>query len=76
MKNNNALISMAIVSQNANDPFYVFSEYIKYCIFSYADNMLTISKLKELIENEFDIIIPNHIIIHCLKTVVNEGWCG
>lgn len=34
MKNPNALISMAIVSQNADNPYSVFCEYIKYCIFT------------------------------------------
>ena len=40
MQNRNALISMACVSQNANNPFMVFCEYIKYCVYKVTQNLL------------------------------------
>ena len=36
MKNPNALIAMAQVAQNANNPYAAFCEYIKYCIFIFC----------------------------------------
>ncbi len=32
MKNKNALIKMAHVSENADNPYFVFFEIIKYCL--------------------------------------------
>ena len=43
MKNPNALIAMAQVAQNANNPYAAFCEYIKYCVFSTASSVVTLS---------------------------------
>lgn len=46
MKNPNALIAMAQVAQNANNPYAAFCEYIKYCVFSTASSVVTLSEIR------------------------------
>ena len=72
MKNPNALIAMAYVSENANNPYRVFCEYIKYCIFSAHSESMTIDKIKDKLNNEFGLCIPNNVLLRCLKILSTD----
>lgn len=73
MQNSNALISMALVSQNANNPYSVFCEYIKYCIFSNDKDILTLAEIRQDVMTEFGLALPYHIEINCLRKIALEG---
>ena len=53
MRNPNALIAMAQVAQNANNPYEVFCEYIKYCVFSNVSSIMTLSEIRTAVGKEF-----------------------
>lgn len=73
MQNPNALIAMALVSQNSNNPYATFCEYIKYCIFVDVADTLTLSEVKEAVSKEFGLHIPHNIMLNCLSHIQNEG---
>lgn len=73
MQNRNALISMACVSQNANNPFMVFCEYIKYCVYKVNTKSFTIKDIRSSVGQEFGVDLPYHIIGNCLSILENEG---
>lgn len=73
MNNPNALIAMAQVSQNANNPYLVFCEYIKYCLFVNTSSKMFIKDLIIAIGKEFGIQIPYNIVINCLKRLEKSG---
>ena len=62
MKNPNALIAMAQVAQNANNPFDAFCEYIKYCIFVNPSETMVLPEIRDAIGKEFGIYIPPFFI--------------
>ena len=72
MNNPNALIAMAQVSQNANNPFYSFCEYIKYCIYCNASDVMTIAEIREAVGQEFGIFLPRNIELKCIAILQNE----
>ena len=74
MNNSNALISMALVSQNAENPFHAFCEYIKYCVTVNGDGKVLISDIRESVEKEFGIRLPRNIIKICLEYLSDEGF--
>ena len=63
MANQNALIALAIVSENAKNPYATFCEYIKYCVFTYVKDKMTISELQNAIGQEFGLCIPHNVIV-------------
>ena len=67
MRNPNALIAMAFVSQNSNNPYSVFCEYIKYCIFSDTADTMSISDIRTSVSKEFGLYIPYNIAVKCLR---------
>ena len=73
MQNPNALIAMAQVSCDAMNPYAVFCEYIKYCIFTNASDMMTIEDLKYALETEFGLHLPHNIVVRCLTQVNKDG---
>lgn len=73
MKNPNALIAMAFVSQNADNPHSVFCEYIKYCIFSDTADLMSITDIRAAVSKEFGLYIPYNIAAKCLSIIENEG---
>lgn len=73
MKNSNALIAMAQVSQNANNPYAAFIEYIKYCIFTNPSRVMTVKEVREGLVEEFGLNMPNNILIKCLANIQEEG---
>ena len=73
MRNPNALIAMAFVSQNSNNPYSIFCEYIKYCIFSDTVDTMSISDIRTSVSKEFGLYIPYNIAVKCLSTIENEG---
>ena len=73
MRNPNALIAMAFVSQNSNNPYSVFCEYIKYCIFSDTADAMSISDIRTSVSKEFGLYIPYNIAVKCLSIIENEG---
>ena len=66
MKNPNALIAMAQVAQNANNPYAAFCEYIKYCIFMNTEDTMHITEIREAVGREFGIYIPHNVLLKCL----------
>lgn len=73
MKNPNALIAMALVSQNADNPYSTFCEYIKYCIFVNVADTLTIADIRRAVSDEFGLNIPYNVAIECINRLRNEG---
>ena len=73
MQNPNALVTMATVSQNADNPFATFCEYLKYCIFANCSENINLDDLKEAVKKEFGIYIPHNIILSCLGTLEKEA---
>lgn len=73
MKNPNALISLAHVSMNSDNPYAAFCEYTKYCLFTNAEECTTISELKKNISNEFGIKMPTNVLIYCLDRLAEKG---
>lgn len=73
MKNSNALIAMAQVAQNANNPYAAFCEYIKYCIFINTEDRMHITEIREAVGREFGIYIPHNVLLKCLAFIENDG---
>ena len=69
LKNPNALIAMAFVSRNADNPYSVFCEYIKYCIFANTANVMSITDIRTAVSEEFGLYLPYNIIAKCLSTI-------
>jgi hypothetical protein len=78
MKNPNALIAMAQVSQNANNPYATFCEYIKYCVYVNRTDTMTLAELREAVGKEFGLYIPHNVMLKCLSYIQTEGTvsCG
>ncbi len=73
MQNSNALIALAQVSQNANNPYSIFSEYIKFCVFVNTANTMTLTEVRDAVSKEFGLYLPHNIIVKCLSHLQNEG---
>lgn len=73
MRNPNALIAMAQVAQNANNPYEAFCEYIKYCVFSNVSSIMTLSEIRTAVGKEFGLYIPHNVLMKCLSYIQNEG---
>lgn len=73
MRNPNALIAMAQVAQNANNPYEAFCEYIKYCVFSNVSSIMTLSEIRTAIGKEFGLYIPHNVLMKCLSYIQDEG---
>lgn len=69
MKNPNALIAMAQVAQNGNNPYDAFCEYIKYCIFSNTSSIMTLSEIRSAVGKEFGLYMPHNVLIKCLSYI-------
>lgn len=72
MNNPNALIAIAQVSQNPQNPFAIFCEYIKYCIFVNTAEVMTINELKDSIAKEFGLYMPHNVLLKCLTYVQED----
>ena len=73
MRNPNALIAMAQVAQNANNPYEAFCEYIKYCVFSNVSSIMTLSEIRTAVGKEFGLYIPHNVLMKCLSYIQDEG---
>lgn len=73
MQNPNALISMAYVSENSSNPFAVFCEFIKYCIFTNPSDYIMLSDIRNAVSEEFGLFLPHNVIVRCLSILKNEG---
>lgn len=73
MKNPNALIAMAQVAQNANNPYASFCEYIKYCIFVNISDTMTLAEIREAVGSEFGLFIPHNVLLKCLTFIQDAG---
>lgn len=73
MRNPNALIAMAQVAQNANNPYEAFCEYIKYCVFSNVSSIMTLSEIRTAVGIEFGLYIPHNVLMKCLSCIQDEG---
>lgn len=74
LKNPNALIAMAIVSQNAENPYAVFCEYMKYCICSNTEDEMTLKQIKDAIGNEFGMRLPYNVAAKCIIELERSGF--
>lgn len=74
MENPNALIAIAHVSENAQNPYSAFCEYIKYCMTSSSEDVFTEQAIRDAVNKEFGIKIPHHVIIKCLKYLQSERF--
>ena len=73
MKNKNALITMAHVSENADNPYFVFCEFIKYCIHKETSKEMQVDELRRSVGNELGINIPQNIINQCIQFLIDEN---
>lgn len=73
MRNPNALIAIAQVAQNTNNPYETFCEYIKYCIFTNTSSIMTLSEIRTAVGKEFGLYIPHNVLINCLSYIQNAG---
>lgn len=73
MNNPNALIAMAQVAQNAKNPYESFCEYIKYCIFSNASDMMKLPEIKMAVGKEFGLYMPHNVLMKCLSYIQDDG---
>lgn len=73
MYNPNVLISMAYVSENENNPYFIFCEYIKYCMSINANEKMTIFEIKDSVNNKFGLTMPNNVLLACMKILINEN---
>ncbi len=74
MQNPNALIAMAHVSENANNPYSAFCEYIKYCITVNSADRMTMREIKDAVVREFGICIPYNVIKRCFAMLAKDGF--
>ena len=74
MSNPNALVAIAYVSENANNPYYAFCEYIKYCMTCHSSPTMMIKEVKSAVQDEFGICLPNSIILRCAELLRTEGF--
>lgn len=73
MRHPNALIAMAQVAQNANNPYEAFCEYIKYCVFSNVSSIMTLSEIRTAVGKEFGLYIPHNVLMKCLSYIQDAG---
>lgn len=72
MQNPNALVAMAHVSLNADNPYTVFAEFFKYCICTNASDSMMISEAIDAVNTEFGLFVPHHIAMKCLSQLVHD----
>ena len=73
MKNSNALIAMAQVAQNANNPYMTFCEYIRYCIVANTSDTMTLTEMREALGREFGLFMPYNVLLSCLSHMQETG---
>lgn len=73
MRNPNALISMAYISENNENPYWVFCEYIKYCLFKNSSDIIPFAEIGKLVSAEFGIILPHNVLLRCLDYLKKDG---
>ena len=74
MENPNALIAIAHVTENAQNPYSAFCEYIKYCMMTSSEDVFTEQVIRDAVKKEFGIKIPHHVVIKCLDCLHNERF--
>lgn len=74
MENSNALIAMAYVSENSNDPYSVFGEYIKYCMSVNTKKYMSITEIRDDLVQEFGIKVPHNVILRCIENLRKQGF--
>lgn len=74
MENPNALMAVAYISQNDNNIYGVFCEYIKYCISKYDCKLIMLKDVYDDIAKEFGIKVPHNILLFCLNMMDKEGF--
>lgn len=74
MENPNALIAIAHVTENAQNPYYAFCEYVKYCMMTSPEDVFTEQDIRDAVNKEFGIRIPHHVIVKCLNCLSDEQF--
>lgn len=73
MRNPNALISMAYISENNENPYAVFCEYIKYCLFKNSSDTVSFAEIGKSVSKEFGIMLPHNVLLRCLDYLKKDG---
>ncbi len=74
MENPNALIAIAHVTENAQNPYSAFCEYVKYCMMTSPVDVFTEQDVRDAVSKEFGIKIPHHVIVKCLSCLRDEQF--
>ena len=74
MENPNALIAIAHVTENAQNPYSAFCEYVKFCMMSSPEDVFTEQAIRDSVNKEFGIKIPHHVIVKCLDCLRDEQF--
>ncbi len=74
MKNPNALIAIAHFSENSQNPYSVFCEFVKYSLSQFNKDTVTITEISTDVESEFGIKMPIHILSRCLEILEKDSF--
>ena len=74
LENIYALVAIAYVSENSDNPYFAFGKYIKYCLMLNTKGSITVKELQSTVENEFGIRLPMHILGVCLENLKQEKY--
>lgn len=74
MENPNALMAVAYISQNDNNIYGVFCEYIKYCVSKNGYRQIVLKDVHDSIANEFGVELPHNVLLFCLRMISKEGF--
>ena len=74
MDNSNALVTIAYISQSKGQPYYVFCEYIKYCLTKYHSRTILLGELRKELGSEFGISFPQNVLTRCLSLLRHENF--
>ena len=72
MNNRNALISLAYI-ETSDNPLQVFCNFILYLLLKAPEQSLHADILKDCLQNEFGISMPQQIINNCIRLMEKRG---
>lgn len=72
MSNMNSLISLAYLKANDN-PLHVFCQYIRYLLLKSPSHQLRADELKNGLQNEFGLKMPQQVINNCIRILKKNG---
>ena len=72
MNNRNALISLAYI-ETSDNPLQVFCNFILYLLLKAPEQTLRADILKDCLQDEFGISMPQQIINNCVRLMEKRG---